>query len=123
MRTPPAAATACLLAALLIGCQKTPDASTSGVPDAGRPDAQQAVPGAQAGSATNTSVPPADAVMAPASAKPAEPAAAGRTNTTMSRAQESSAMPLPGQNNDHSAPLSTAKPAPRANGTPAASAP
>jgi hypothetical protein len=29
----------------------------------------------------------------------------------MSRAQESAAMPLPGQNNDHSAPLIPAKPA------------
>jgi hypothetical protein len=36
-------------------------------------------------------------------------ATAGRTNGTMTRAEESSAMPMPGQNNDHSAPIGPAK--------------
>jgi hypothetical protein len=38
---------------------------------------------------------------------------AGRSNSAMSRAQESAAMPMPGQTNDHSAPLT---PATRASG-------
>jgi hypothetical protein len=33
----------------------------------------------------------------------------GRSNDTISAAQESTAMPMPGQNNDHSAPLGPAK--------------
>lgn len=58
-------------------------------------------------SAGDTSVPSAGAVLAPgAAAKP--DTTSGRTNTSMTRAQESTAMPMPGQNNDHSAPLSTA---------------
>ena len=100
------------IATLLCACQKTPPAQ----PDSRSPSAAQAVPGTQAGSASETSVPPANTVLAPADAKPAEPAAAGRTNAAMSRAQESAAMPMPGQNNDHSAPLSTPKPATAASG-------
>ena len=38
---------------------------------------------------------------------PAPPA--GRTNRAMTGAQESNAMPLPGQNNGHSAPLTPPK--------------
>ncbi len=64
--------------------------------------------GAAPGNAVDTSVPPADSVVTPAAA--AHPnAAAGRTNSSMTGAQESNAMPLPGQNNDHSAPLAPAK--------------
>ena len=124
MRTALITTVFCGAIALLGGCQKTPAeiaAATlrygAGAP---APGAAQAVPGTLAGSAANTSVPPANTVMAPATAQPAEPASAGRTNTGMTRAQESSAMPLPGQNNDHSAPLSTptrpAGPAARASG-------
>ena len=61
------------------------------------------------------SVPPADTVVTPAAqAKP--DAAAGRTNRAMTRGQESSAMPMPGQNNDHSAPLAPTKPGKPASG-------
>lgn len=60
---------------------------------------------------TDTSVPSAGSVLTPAIPAKADPAA-GRSNNSMSRTQESSAMPLPGQNNDHSAPLT---PAPRAS--------
>jgi hypothetical protein len=60
-------------------------------------------------------VPAADAVVTPATATKAD-APAGRTNSSMTREQESSKMPLPGQNNDHSAPLSPAKPAKPASG-------
>ena len=56
-----------------------------------------------------TSVPTAASVVAAESvaAKPA--ATADRSNTQMTRAEESSAMPMAGQNNDHSAPLTAAK--------------
>jgi hypothetical protein len=61
--------------------------------------------------------------MLPAEAKPAEPASAGRGNAAMSPAQESTAMPLPGQNNDHSAPLSSSQPAASASRSPRSSLP
>jgi hypothetical protein len=108
MRTTRAAAAATLISALLIGCSKTPE--TRGA-DAQPAVPAQAVPGTQAGGSGDTSVPPVAAVMVPPDAKPAEAASAGRTNSAMSPREESTAMPLPGQNNDHSAPLSTAKPA------------
>jgi len=58
----------------------------------------------------DTSVPPAASVVGVS--PPAVPAAPpGRTNSTMTRAEETGAMPLPGQNNDHSAPLAVPKPA------------
>jgi len=56
-----------------------------------------------------TSVPPADTVLAPAPATPPPDTTAGRSNSTMSRSEESTAMPMPGQNNDHSAPVAPAK--------------
>lgn len=59
--------------------------------------------------AADTSVPPADTVAMP-SAVPAGPtSAAGRSNKAMTAAEESGAMPMPGQNNDHSAPTAPAK--------------
>jgi hypothetical protein len=124
MRTALITTVFCGTAALLGGCQKTPtELEAAALRDgagATAPRSAQAVPGTQAGSAANTSVPPANTVMAPATVQPAEPASAGRTNTSMTRAQESSAMPIPGQNNDHSAPLSSttrpAGPAGRASG-------
>jgi hypothetical protein len=118
MRTPWAAAVVCLLAAGLIGCQKTPDASRPAVPDAAAPGTAKTFPGTQSESPTTTSVAPGEVGVAPATAKASEPAASGRTNNSMTRAQESNAMPLPGQNNDHSAPLpKPASSAPR-TGTP-----
>lgn len=59
-------------------------------------------------SVPDTSVPAAAAVLTPGVAPKAD-AAAGRSNTAMSRTQESNQMPMPGQNNDHSAPLTPAK--------------
>lgn len=56
----------------------------------------------------DSSVPSATSVMTPA--KAAEPAAsAARTNDGLTRAQQSIAMPMAGQNNDHSAPLAAGK--------------
>ena len=58
---------------------------------------------------TTPSVPAADSVLAPGNNTPKPDPTAGRTNTRMTRAEESSAMPMPGQNNDHSAPVSPAR--------------
>ena len=58
--------------------------------------------------ASDPSVPDAASVLTPALATKADPAGV-RSNNAMSRTQESNAMPMPGQNNDHSAPLSPAK--------------
>jgi hypothetical protein len=57
----------------------------------------------------NNTVPPADSVVGPVTEAPKADAAPGRSNSTMTRAQESSAMPMAGQNNDHSAPLTSEK--------------
>lgn len=65
--------------------------------------------GSAAPPAGNTSVPSADTVVAPAGDAPKGPAAAGRANQSMTRAEESAAMPMAGQNNDHSAPVTPAK--------------
>ena len=56
----------------------------------------------------DTSVPAAGSVLTPAIGANAA-SAAERTNGAMSPAQESDAMPMPGQNNDHSAPVGPAK--------------
>ena len=56
----------------------------------------------------DTSVPDAATVLAPAVVPKVE-APADRSNSSMSRTQESTAMPMAGQNNDHSAPLMPAK--------------
>ena len=58
---------------------------------------------------SGTSVPTASSVF-PAAAETPNPAATTvRTNKTMTRSEEATAMPLPGQNNDHSAPVGTAR--------------
>jgi len=62
--------------------------------------------------AGDASVPAAASVVRPVAGAKAD-AAAGRSLGAMSPAQQSAAMPLPGQNNDHSAPLPGA---PRASG-------
>lgn len=59
--------------------------------------------------ATDPSVPSADSVMVPASETPKSDASVGRTNSSMTATQESTAMPMAGQNNDHSAPVTPAK--------------
>lgn len=60
-------------------------------------------------SASTPSVPPAAAVFASPATAPKPDPTAGRSNSAMSRMQESTAMPMPGQNNDHSAPLNLPK--------------
>ena len=56
----------------------------------------------------DASVPPAASVLTPATGVP-QPAGAARTNDELTRAQESTAIPMAGQTNDHSAPLATGK--------------
>ena len=78
-------------------------------PPAPQLDAAAATPPtASLGSGSDASVPTASSVFAPASATAGDPAL-GRSNRALTPAQESTAMPLPGQNNDHSAPLGPPK--------------
>ncbi|MDP3701281.1 MAG: hypothetical protein Q8R72_10295 [Hylemonella sp.] len=88
----------------LSACDKGP------VPlDAASDKPASAAPGFRLPSTVDTSVPPADSVAMP-SAAPAGPAAAvGRSNSAMTAREQSGAMPLPGQNNDHSAPATSTK--------------
>ena len=53
-------------------------------------------------SVTDPSVPLATSVVSPATAPTAQDAASGRATGAMTKAQESSAMPMPGQVNNHS---------------------
>ena len=84
-------------------CSKAP--STPPAPMTTAPQVESSP--ARTGS-SETSVPDAGSVLSP-SADPGAPPPAGRTNGAMTSSQESSAMPMPGQNNDHSAPTSPAR--------------
>ena len=53
-------------------------------------------------SVSDPSVPPAATVLAPATTPTAQDAPGGRATGAMTKAQESSAMPMPGQVNNHS---------------------
>ena len=57
------------------------------------------------GVGSDASVPAAASVLTPAPQASVPASSAGRDNKAMSRTEESTAMPMPGQNNDHSAPL------------------
>ena len=71
------------------------------------------------GAAGDASVPPAEDVFSKSQsgsqsapgATPAPAPASTRSNSKMSRAEESAAMPMAGQNNDHSAPTAASAPA------------
>lgn len=92
------------LSALLLGaCSKDPVASPP------TPSAVTTETGSVPSIPTDTSLP--SAASAGASGPPTPVREAGRANAPLTRAQESSAMPVAGQNNDHSAPLSSAEPA------------
>lgn len=92
-----------VISTVMSGCNKSPSAPPT--PKTSAPQTE-AVP-VKAGS-PDTTVPDADSVLGP-SAAPTSAPAAGRSNDAMTRDQESSAMPMPGQNNDHSAPAAPAK--------------
>lgn len=107
--------TLCMAAATLVACGKpapgTPTPSPTPYPTPPSMSTVAADKTASAptgGAAKDASLPAAETVLTPATATKVDPAA-GRSNKAMTNAQESSAMPLPGQNNDHSAPLPPAK--------------
>ena len=95
----------CLLA--LGACDQKPTGPRTPTPTVLQPALTEAA--ATAGPVASPSVPSAESVFPPASAAAAAAPMQERSNRTMSAAQESTAMPMPGQNNDHSAPLGTAK--------------
>ena len=88
---------------LLIGCDKAqlepnPPRLAAGHVDAAPPAPQLPDP----------SVPAAASVLTPPASIPKTDVPGTRSNTTLTRAEESSAMPVAGQANDHSAPVSPA---------------
>ena len=103
LRSPFATTAICPATLLLSACSKTPPSPTP--PPAYPAPLESAA--APAGS-QDPSVPPTASEITPALPTKPDPTA-GRTNRTMTKAQESNAMPLPGQNNDHSAPLTPPK--------------
>ena len=96
--------TVALAALCLSACdKKRADAPTPQVlSDAALPAKAPGLPG-------DTSVPAAAAVLTPAEGRANTVPDTMRTNKTMTRAEESAAMPMAGQANDHSAPLAADK--------------
>lgn len=97
--------TFCGAALVLGGCSQESARPPVQLPATAAVDTQ---PAAAASSSVDPSVPPVATVMSPPNETKVDPTA-GRTNKAMTGVQESTAMPMPGQNNDHSAPLSPAK--------------
>lgn len=93
----------CATVLALGACDKKPATPPMPTVSQASPTESPATPG----SVADPSVPPAASVLSTANAAKADPGQ-GRSNKPMSTAQESSAMPMPGQNNDHSAPLAPA---------------
>lgn len=106
---------ACMAPLWLVACEARPpaSASTSAAVQPGVGGAPPQLPATQAGTA-GTSVPVAGAVFAdPPSAAPSQAAASAaqaRANGSLTAAEASTAMPLPGQANDHSVPTLPPKP-------------
>jgi hypothetical protein len=96
MNTPFALVVLCACVLSLGACDKTPTSPPTPMVDKPVPTESDARAGAVASPS------------APADATKVDPKP-GRSNDTISAAQESTAMPMPGQNNDHSAPLGPAK--------------
>lgn len=84
-----------LTAPVMSACSKEPSAPPAPTTIAPRIDTAPARAGGP-----DTSVPDAGSLLPPSAGPKADPSA-GRTNGAMTRSQESSAMPMPGQNNDH----------------------
>lgn len=95
---------ACVLG--LSACDRTPTAPPTAMVE--KPVPTESV--ARVGPATDPSLPSAQSVFPPASAATADPTP-GRPDGTRNPAQEAIGTPMPGQNNDHSAPVAPAKPA------------
>lgn len=98
MKTPSTLIVLFACGALLSACDKLPK----------QPPTPTMTQPASTPSAADPSVPAAASVFAPGDAIKADPAL-GKTDGTRKPAQESDTKLLPGQNNDHSAPLSTPK--------------
>lgn len=99
---------------LLLGaCAPRPAELPAPAAPGARPDlTMPRTPSTDASLPSATSVFDAPLAAAPAAANAADPAASavqGRANAEMSPAQESRSMPLPGQANDHSVPVSPPK--------------
>jgi hypothetical protein len=90
---------ACVI--LLGACDKTPPPLPAPITGLSAP----ADTGAAAATVTLPVVPSAASVFPPTGSPSADPAA-GNTDGTRKPAKESDTLPMPGQNNDHSAPLS-----------------
>jgi hypothetical protein len=104
MNTPSALIALCACVMGLSACDKKPS-------DLPTPALSSPVPttsGAAAGTSTDPSLPSAASVFPPETAAKADPAL-GETDGTRKPKKESDEALLPGQNNDHSAPLSPPK--------------
>jgi len=104
MNSPIALFALCAGVLSLGACDKTP--TTPSAPLVDMP--AQTGSGATAGPVADPSLPSAASVFPPASAANAD-SMVGRSDGTRRPAQESTATPMPGQNNDHSAPVGPAK--------------
>lgn len=104
MQTPWSAIALCACVVGLSACDKTTPAPPQPVVDLPAPTDS----GASAGAVAVTPVPPAESVFPPGTPTRADPALA-KTDGTRKPPQESTGTLMPGQNNDHSAPLSPAR--------------
>ena len=105
MNTPSALIALCACVMSLSACDKKPTAPPTPALSLPVPAGSGATTGSSTGSTTDPSLPPASTVFPPGTTDPA----LGKTDGTRKPAQESDTKPMPGQNNDHSAPLSPAK--------------
>ena len=92
----------------LVACNK-------GVTDAPQPRTTPTQPAVTRPVTPVVTVPSADAVLPSAGVAPNATSPTGRSNTSLTRSEEANAMPLPGQNNDHSAPVTPSSAPKRAN--------
>ena len=106
MHTPFTVIALCAGALALTACDKTPDPP----PPIPMVRSAPSETGATSAPVGDPSVPSAGSVLAPPDVAATDPASQ-RKNATMSAAQESTAMPMPGQNNDHSVPPGPTRPA------------
>lgn len=104
---PPFALIALCAGVLCLGaCDKTPTDPPTPMVD--KPVAT--APGVTGGPASDPSLPSAESVLSQGNVTKADPTPV-RSDGTRNPGQDATATPLPGQNNDHSAPISSARPA------------
>lgn len=105
MKTPFALTAFCTGVLLLAGCDKTPP-NVLPTPTVDAPLRGES--GARAGPTVDPSLPTTGSAFPSGTANKADPTLA-TPDGTRKPAKESTGAPMPGQNNDHSAPLATAK--------------